>query len=175
MNTLSLNGVRHMVKNIISVSLFRTSIILLFSANILASCSPSQDIIVAEQFSPVPIQEIREEMNVPVSSATDALHLVLAQHNLKTKNGLTQDGSFVTNIIKIQDTICLGKHLPKAPVSCQLSFQGSLKAVGHNKSSLNLRYKENCLEQHVVCKDSNAERLLFSIHREIREQIRSYQ
>lgn len=171
-----------MINNIIPVSLLRACSSYLISVVALAvmlpvACSPSQETTIAEQFSPVPIQEIREEIQLPASAAAEALHIVLAQNNLEIRGGIKKDGSFTTSSIKIRDTMCQGKFLQRAPVSCQLSFQGSLKAVGEDQSSLSIRYKEYCLEQQhlpVVCKNSNAERLLFSIHKELKSEIAGY-
>ncbi|HMO18179.1 MAG TPA: hypothetical protein PKA63_08230 [Oligoflexia bacterium] len=161
------------IKGARSIQSYFTIITVSILIAFLTACSESKVVKETEHLAPVPIQEIREQLNLPIALAVDALYLVLSRHNLELPDGIARDGSFSSSSIRIKDTMCEGKYLNKAPVSCEVKINGQILQAGNNKSSLTLRYQEHCLEQRhipVVCKDSNAEKLLFSIHREIKKQ-----
>jgi hypothetical protein len=139
---------------------------------LLVSCaSNTNKDIDTEHYSSTPIVEIQERLTMNLPEAFDKIALILSSYNLYIPDGLSEGGKFSTTSIRIKDLMCEAHFLDKAPVSCDFRIHGSLKTLNKKHTLLTFRYKQNCLEQrHIdnVCKDSNAERLLFSIHGDLR-------
>jgi hypothetical protein len=139
---------------------------------LLVSCASKNNAdIEMEHYSPTPIVEIQERLPMNLPDAFDKVALILSSYNLYIPDGLSESGKFSTTSIRIKDLMCEAQFLNKAPVSCDYRIHGSLKTLDKKHTQLTLRYRQNCLEQrHInnICKDSNAERLLFSIHEDLR-------
>lgn len=121
--------------------------------------------------NPAPIVEIRERLALPLPESFDKLALVLSRYDLHIPDGLSANGQFSTTSVKVKDRICTAQFLNNAPVTCDLKIHGKLTAINDKSTLLNLTYREHCLDQrHInnICKDSNAEKLLFSIHKDIK-------
>jgi len=144
---------------------------LCFLITSLTSCSSSQPSIEeTEHFSARPITEIQERLPLSLIEAFDKVALILSKYGMAIPNGLSEDRKFTTTSLNIKDTMCKAQFLNKAPVSCELRFHGKFEPINENTTRLNLQYKEYCLGQNhipIVCKDSNAERLLFTVHKDI--------
>lgn len=144
-------------------------IILIFFSS--CSNSSSKNSSKQELVSPAPIVEIRERINLSLPDAFDMLGILLSRYDLYIPEGLSNTGTFSTTSIKIKDKICKAQFLNKAPVTCDLKFFGTLQSINSGTTSLSLSYRQNCIDQrHIpnVCKNSNAEKLLFKIHNELK-------
>lgn len=128
--------------------------------------SPEQ----TEHFSASPITEIQERLPLSLIDAFDKVALVLSKYGMAIPDGLSEDRKFTTTSLRIKDTMCKAQFLNRAPVSCELRFHGKFEPINENTTRLNLQYREYCAGQNhipIVCKDSNAERLLFTVHKDI--------
>lgn len=138
----------------------------------LNSCSSSQEKIKNTFNEPVPISEIQERLPLSVEESIAKIGSVLDKHSLKVKDGYSDELKFSTNSIKITDQMCEGQYLKKAPLPCEVKFHGILIPERENVTVLRLLYQESCLgHTHIEtrCKDSNAEKLLFSILKQIKQ------
>lgn len=138
----------------------------------LCSCSSNSEVDPNSTFiSPVPISEIQERLPLSVEESIDKITRVLERHLLEIQDGFTADYKFSTNSVKIKDKMCSGQFLKDAPLPCDIKFHGVLIPNSENVTTLRLMYEENCVDQtHIpsICKDSNAEKLLFTLIKEIK-------
>jgi hypothetical protein len=126
-----------------------------------------------EHYSPTPIVEIRERLDYSLPDAFDKISLVLSEYNMYIPDGLSDNGRFSTTSIKIRDRMCDAQFLNDAPVSCDVRLHGRLTSLHRTTTELILTYRQHCLDQrHInnVCKNSNAEKLLFAIHGDIKSK-----
>lgn len=144
---------------------------LFLSTNFLACSSenlkPSPDII-----NPVPISEIHERYPGSAEICLSSISEVFESNDI-TMEEIGADNKFRTKAIRIKDSICDTSSSDRVPVPCRVVFQGQILSESPNVSVLRLSYEETCLDQKhisVRCKDSNAERLLFKLHREFSSQ-----
>ncbi len=159
------------IKNIFIISKNNPAIylscVLLLGTNFLACSSenlkPAPDII-----NPVPISEIHERFLGSAENCLSSISEVFESNDIAMEE-TGSDNKFRTKAIRIKDSICDTSSADRVPVPCKVVFQGQILSESSNVSVLRLSYEETCLDQNhisVRCKDSNAERLLFRLHRE---------
>jgi hypothetical protein len=157
------------MKNKKNILLLFTNINLLF----LSSCAFYQEELEVsdKKISPVPISEIQERLNLTLEQSIERVTQVLESHLFSIPGGFTSENRFSTNSIKIKDQMCQGQYLKNAPLPCEIKIHGVLIPKSTNVTIVRLLYKENCLGvQHIEssCKNSNAENLLFTIVKELK-------
>lgn len=147
-------------------------IILCFSLTFIA-CSETTEVGIKNTFtSPVPISEIQERLELSTEESIEKVKLVLEKHLFEIPHGFSKDLKFSTTAKKITDEMCEGQYLKKAPLPCEIKIHGVLIPKSDSVTTVRMIYQETCLGQHHIlssCKDSNAEKLLFSILQGLKE------
>ncbi len=147
-------------------------IIFLLISTLFLACSGKKTKISdsTEHYAPTPIVEIRERLALALPDAFDKVSLILSNYDFYIPDGLSNKGTFSTTTIKVKDRMCEAQFMNDAPVSCDVRLHGKLASIDSKTTSLTLTYRQHCLEQrHIqnICKNSNAEKLLFAIHSDI--------
>lgn len=138
----------------------------------ITACSQTQENVKNTFNEPAPISEIHERLPLSAEESMSKISSIFERHGLRIQGGFTDNLQFSTTSVKITDQMCEGQYLKEAPLPCQIKFHGILIPEKENVTILRLLYQEFCLEQHHIenkCKDSNAEKLLFSIIKQAKE------
>ncbi len=137
-----------------------------------ASCSVTEEATRSTFISPSPISEIQERLYLSPEDSVVKVTTVLERHQFLIPDGFTPSYRFSTNAVKIRDKMCEGQYFKNAPLTCEVRMHGALVPKGENETVVRMIYQETCAGQtHIPsrCKNSNAEKLLFSILQELKE------
>ena len=137
-----------------------------------ASCSTTDEAIRSSFISPSPISEIQERLYLGPEESVQKVTAVLERHQFLIPDGFTPTYRFSTTAVKIRDKMCEGQYFKDAPLTCEVRIHGGLVIKGENETVVRMMYQEICAGQTFIpsrCKNSNAEKLLFSILEDLKE------
>lgn len=142
---------------------------------LMVSCSSTPEPFVdPDLVSPAPITEIQERYLGSVDKASMLIQEVLENEGFKVPADANFKEGFETSSVSVQDKLCNSTYASDTPLSCRVIFFVKIRAETDASARIVLRYKETCLDQehiNVTCKDSNGEKLLFKVHRNLSSRL----